>query len=72
MADIYENDLRAASKITDAVAHLAASAAGLKNYYINSAVFELWNGDGYAVGKVIYEDEQARFEVHADKAEEDK
>lgn len=67
MSDIYEQDLRAAHVLTKAVGTLAAEAAGLKHHYVLSATVELWNGDGYAVGKVIYEDEQTRFEVHTDE-----
>ena len=65
---IYEHDLEAIAQIVAALTKPIASCAAQPNHYVNRAEIEVWNGDGYEVGRLIYEDEQLRFEV-ADQTE---
>lgn len=60
---LYEHDLAAVGKFVEAIAPALKSAGGLEQHYVLRAEITLWHADDYAVGTLIYEDEQVRFEI---------
>jgi hypothetical protein len=66
----YENDLRDVVAIMDSFNEtLDTHAALLKDAFVLRLEVDVWNGNDYFIGTIVYEDEQWRFTPHADWAE---